>query len=107
MARPRRISERRGAGCAEGVGGTGSGLVSFPAGTQRVPAGLLAEHRLKPGTWGRLEMIAGAVMLVWDDETGGRERLAAGDVARIPPQRPHHLEPEGPFTLAIAFQRAA
>ncbi|MCF8881485.1 DUF1971 domain-containing protein [Erythrobacter sp. SN021] len=72
-----------------------------------LPAGLLAEHRLKPGTWGRLEMIAGAVMLVWDDEAGGRERLSASDIARIPPQRPHHLEPEGPFTLSIAFQRPA
>lgn len=75
-----------------------------PFDERTLPQGLLKEHRLKAGCWGRLDIIAGEVLLVWDDGNGAPVRLGEGDIAVIPPARPHHLEPQGAFSLSIAFQ---
>ncbi len=74
-----------------------------PFDAQTLPRGLLAEHRLKPGRWGRLTLRSGCVTLVWDDGAGEREMLTAPAEAMIPPERPHHLEPDGDFALTITF----
>lgn len=71
-----------------------------------LPRGLLAEHRLKPGRWGRLRVTKGAVRLLWDDGTGRAEHLVAPAEALIPPEVPHHLEFTGDFRLEIAFLAA-
>lgn len=76
-----------------------------PFDAQTLPAGLRAEHRLKAGTWGRLQLARGALDFVWDDGSGRRDRLDAPATQVIPPQVPHHLEGEGPFELTIAFHR--
>lgn len=68
-----------------------------------VPAGLLRRHDLKPGVWGLLRIVAGAVRFRWDDEAAGSRLLVAGDTMLVPPTVPHHLEIEGPVTLTIAF----
>lgn len=70
-----------------------------------LPAGLLAEHSLMPGTWARLELTSGAIRFVWDDGDAEAEDLATPDSILIPPQKPHHLEPCGPFELRITFLR--
>ena len=70
-----------------------------------LPAGLRAEHRLKPGAWGLLELTAGSLSFVWDDEEGGLDELVAPVRLVVPPQVPHHVEGEGPFALTIAFHR--
>jgi tellurite resistance-related uncharacterized protein len=75
----------------------------FDAGS--LPAGLRAEHRLKEGTWGVLELTDGALRFVWDDEQGGADDLVAPVTTIVPPQVPHHVEGEGPFELTIAFHR--
>ena len=75
-----------------------------PFDNDSLPKGLLAEHRLKPGSWGRLSILSGTIALVWDD-TGERAQLSAGTTALVPPVRPHHLEADGPFRLTLEFQR--
>ena len=76
-----------------------------PFDAQTLPAGLRAEHRLKEGTWGVLALSAGALRFVWDDDLGGTDELRAPATFAVPPQVPHHVESEGPFTLTIAFHR--
>jgi tellurite resistance-related uncharacterized protein len=69
-----------------------------------LPAGLLAEHRLKEGVWGKLEMLDGSLDFVWDDgRQDDRCRICAGDVQIVTPTTPHHLETSGPFRLTIEF----
>lgn len=70
-----------------------------------LPAGLRAEHRLKEGTWGLLELVEGSLRFLWDDERGGADEVAAPATVVIPPQVPHHVEGDGPFVLTIAFHR--
>ncbi len=69
-----------------------------------LPKGLLREHRLKPGSWGKLTLRSGAIRFVWDDD-GTAQMLSAGDIFVVPPERPHHLELDGAFELTIDFQR--
>jgi tellurite resistance-related uncharacterized protein len=76
-----------------------------PFDAETLPAGLRAEHRLKEGTWGLLELTEGSLRFVWDDEGGGADDLAAPATLVVPPQVPHHVEGEGDFSLTIAFHR--
>lgn len=76
-----------------------------PFDADSLPGGLLAEHRLKPGAWALLKVVAGEIGLVWDDEGSDSQVLMAGKSVLIPPQRPHHLEPRGAFVLVIEFRR--
>jgi tellurite resistance-related uncharacterized protein len=76
-----------------------------PFGAQSLPTGLRAEHRLKEGTWGLIELSEGALHFVWDDAEGGADELRAPATLVVPPQVPHHVEGEGPFALTIAFHR--
>lgn len=75
-----------------------------PFAAAEIPAGLLREHRLKPGAWALLHVVTGAIRFRWDDASGGARRIAAGDTMLIPPGVPHHLEPEGPVTITIEFR---
>lgn len=74
-----------------------------PFDAHSLPPGLLSEHRLKPGRWALLEMLAGEIAFVWDDKAGASIRIAAGEIFLVPPVRPHHLEPLGPFSLRLQF----
>jgi cupin 2 domain-containing protein len=76
-----------------------------PFDAQTLPAGLRAEHRLKEGTWGVLTLSEGSLRFVWDDDEGGADDLVAPARFVVPPQAPHHVEGDGPFTLTIAFCR--
>ncbi len=76
-----------------------------PFGAQNLPAGLRAEHRLKEGTWGLLELSEGTLRFVWDDDAGGSDELTAPARFVVPPQVPHHVETDAPFELTIAFYR--
>ncbi|MBS0476903.1 MAG: DUF1971 domain-containing protein [Proteobacteria bacterium] len=70
-----------------------------------LPAGLLKEHRLKPGAWGQLEVLSGALRFVWDLPESGALDLVAGDEMLIPSETPHHLEIADDFSLRITFLR--
>jgi tellurite resistance-related uncharacterized protein len=70
-----------------------------------IPAGLLRAHRVADGVWGRLVVHAGAVRFVFEDQTDRPITVAAGDNVVIPPQRPHHVELDGPAHFLIEFHR--
>lgn len=76
-----------------------------PFDAANLPRGLLAEHRLKPGTWARLSLLSGQVCFVWDTPEPRSVRLDTGADLLIEPEVPHHLEPEGDFLIEIAFMR--
>lgn len=72
-----------------------------------VPTGLLAEHRVAAGVWGRLVVRSGTVRFVFDgdgDRSAART-VAAGASVVIPPERTHHLELLGPVTFVVEFHR--
>jgi len=73
-----------------------------PFGAETLPQGLRAEHRLKPGAWGLIDLTEGSLRFVWDDAQGGHEDLVAPAQLVVPLQVPHHVEGEGPFALTIA-----
>lgn len=70
-------------------------------GTTR-PDGLLRTHRIAAGVWGRLRVAEGALVLVFEDDDAHRP-VAAGRSAVIPPERPHHVELDGPVRFAVEF----
>jgi tellurite resistance-related uncharacterized protein len=70
-----------------------------------LPAGLLREHRLKPGVWGVVTMVSGTIGFTWDDPDGGSIEVVAPDSLVIPPDVPHHVDATGPFVLEIGFFR--
>lgn len=74
-----------------------------PFDADAIPKGLWSCHALKAGVWGLLAVEAGSILFRWDDAGGGARRLSAGDTLLIPPVVPHHLEREGPVTIALAF----
>ena len=76
-----------------------------PFDAESLPKGLLAEHRLKRGSWGRLTVISGSVTFQWDDADRESRVLVQGDMLLIPPEVPHHLELQGAVELAIEFLR--
>jgi len=66
------------------------------------PDGLLRTHRIAAGVWGRLVVAEGSLVLVFEDD-GTRRHLTTGDAAVIPPERPHHVELDGPLRFAVEF----
>lgn len=68
-----------------------------------LPMGLLANHSLKPGTWGWLQLTSGGIRLVWERRPNQKVDLVAPASVLIPPEAPHHLEVDGPFTVEISF----
>jgi tellurite resistance-related uncharacterized protein len=76
-----------------------------PFNQDSLPAGLLAEHRLKEGVWGVLTVLDGAIGFSWDDADGGKVEIAAPASIVIPPTVPHHIDIRGPFILRIGFHR--
>lgn len=69
-----------------------------------VPKGLLAEHRTKAGTWGRLEVHSGSLTLRFADEDVLCDPEHPGI---IPPTVPHEVVLSGPVRFCVVFLRAA
>lgn len=104
----------------EGVAGPPADL-TLPEGLERVrttprfdqdsvPAGLLNEHRVADGVWGRLIVHDGALRFVFDAgraDSGATSRcLTPGSVQVIPPAVVHHVELVGPVDFEVEFWRA-
>lgn len=68
-----------------------------------VPAGLLRDHRIAAGVWGRLVVTVGALQFAFsgDDEI----RVAAGETVVIPPQQVHHVRVDGAVRFHVEFHR--
>lgn len=73
---------------------------------QNHPGGLLRAHQVADGVWGRLVVHSGSLRFVFEDDADMPLIVAAGDAVVIPPARRHHVEFDGPVTLAIEFHRA-
>jgi tellurite resistance-related uncharacterized protein len=70
-----------------------------------VPAGLMAAHRIAAGVWGRLIVHAGTLRFVFEDATDRPHEIGTGGALVIPPDRPHHIEIDGPVRFAVEFYR--
>jgi tellurite methyltransferase len=73
---------------------------------ETVPAGLLRDHRLAEGVWGRLVVIDGDLGFAFDDEDGPPRRLGPGEHVVMAPGRTHRVVPDGPVRFVIEFHRA-
>lgn len=70
-----------------------------------VPAALLAAHRVGPGVWGRLRVLAGRVRFVFEAEASDGVELSAGEHVDIPPGEAHHVEPLHEARFVVEFYR--
>lgn len=67
-----------------------------------VPKGLLKDHSLKVGTWGRLIVVSGSVEF---HEAGSVTLLTPTQPGVVLPQVVHHLHLIGPVSFKIEFLR--
>lgn len=74
-----------------------------PFDARSLPLGLQHDHRVAPGTWGRLRIIEGTVRFTIALDPPAVVTLAAGECQAIPPGIPHALELIDPVLLAIDF----
>lgn len=68
-----------------------------------VPRGLLAEHSLKEGSWGRIDVLEGQVEVAL--QGCGKRRLTRAMPCYLPPIVPHQLVLCGPVRLQVVFLR--
>lgn len=69
-----------------------------------VPAGLLRDHKIAPGVWGRLRVLAGTVTFV-SDETGESRHLSEGEAQVIEPDSLHHVVVGDDASFLVEFHR--
>jgi tellurite methyltransferase len=70
-----------------------------------VPAGLLASHRLRPGTWGQIVVLEGRVDYVIEDDPVLAFVLRPGVEGGVAPERPHHVRPQPGARFKVRFLR--
>ena len=67
-----------------------------------LPAALRADHSLKAGTWGLIQVLEGEVRLTYSDPHMTTV-LKTGTPGRIGPQQVHFVEPLGPMKMRVDF----
>jgi len=72
---------------------------------ESMPAGLRRAHRVGPGTWGRLRVLAGSVDFTFETEPPTARTLTAGETQVIPPDRPHFVAPAPDARFVVEFHR--
>jgi tellurite methyltransferase len=73
---------------------------------ESIPAGLLRDHSLKSGTWGRLTLLEGSLRFTMTSEPPQAARvLTTAEPAHIPPEIVHSIEPLGRVRFFIEFCR--
>lgn len=70
-----------------------------------VPAGLLRNHRIAKGVWGRLVVHDGILDVVFEDEPEAPITVAAGDGLVLPPSVRHRVVLTEPVAFAVEFHR--
>ncbi len=70
-----------------------------------IPAGLKREHATKPGVWGRIHVVAGALRYAVAAPISRSFRLAAPASGIVVPQVRHHVAPEGAVRFFVEFWR--
>lgn len=71
-----------------------------------VPAGLLRDHRTKPGVWARILVLEGALHYQVDS-MGIAETLTPQQPGKVFPEVPHHVRPLGKVRFRVEFLRRA
>lgn len=67
---------------------------------QTVPAGLLGDHRTKPGTWARIVVKQGQLEYY---ARGRMQLLGPGQVGLVEPEIPHRVKPVGAVVMHVEF----
>lgn len=70
-----------------------------------VPAGFRSKHSTKPGVWGLIHILDGALFYT-DFETGVETRLGPEARKLVLPQAPHSVRANGPVRFYVEFLRA-
>ncbi len=68
------------------------------------PANFQKHHATRPGVWGKLVMVSGAMAFEWEADAT-QLALAAGDTVVIPPETPHRVILQGPVSFCVEFYR--
>jgi tellurite resistance-related uncharacterized protein len=71
-----------------------------------IPAGLLREHRTRPGTWGVITIVEGHLRFRLLDPPS-EATLSPGHPGIVAPEQPHEVAPDGPVKFFVEFYRAA
>lgn len=71
---------------------------------ETVPKGLLKDHSTKAGTYGRICVVSGALVLT--RANGSVATLKAGEIALVEPQEVHAVKPMGSVEFYVEFCRA-
>jgi tellurite resistance-related uncharacterized protein len=66
-----------------------------------LPKALRADHRTKPGVWGVIRVLKGALLPTFAD--GAEERLTPGRDGRLEPERTHRVAPLGEMKMRVDF----
>jgi tellurite resistance-related uncharacterized protein len=72
---------------------------------ESVPAGLLASHTLRAGTWGQIVVLEGKVDYVIEDASGLAFVLRPGVDGAVAPERPHHVALQAGARFKVRFLR--
>lgn len=70
-----------------------------------VPERLLRAHDTKPGVWGKLIVLDGALDYVIPGFPDAHKRIEAGDYGVIEPEMKHYVTPLGAVTFRVDFYR--
>ena len=70
-----------------------------------VPAGLLASHSLRAGTWGRIVVLEGKVDYVIEDDPPLAFVLRPGVDGTVAPESPHHVRLQPGARFKVCFLR--
>jgi tellurite methyltransferase len=71
---------------------------------ESIPAGLLRDHSLKSGTWGRLTLLEGCLRFTMNSVPPQAARsLTTSEPTHIPPEVVHAIEPLGRVRFFIEF----
>lgn len=72
---------------------------------ESVPEKLTRRHSTKPGIWGKLVVLNGALDYVRAEPVHDRRRLNAGDIGVIAPQALHWVELQADAEFRVEFYR--
>jgi tellurite resistance-related uncharacterized protein len=71
-----------------------------------LPAALRADHRTKAGTWGVINVLAGALRLTFIDPPGS-QTLSPGHPGLVYPEQTHFVTPIGAMQMRVDFHDSA
>jgi tellurite resistance-related uncharacterized protein len=70
-----------------------------------IPAGLLASHRLKADTWGRIVVVEGRLLYTIEEPEEIAFVLTPMLAGSVAPEARHHIEPRGKVRFFVEFLR--